>query len=293
MLYLHIGLHKTGTSFLQREVFPKFQGIKFVHGTNIERYLCLKEGEDYFASYEGLSGPLGSSHTERDVCIKRLSEFFPNAKILISFRRHDDFIVSHFKQHLHKGGTLLFEEFFDIESDSGRYKREDFLFHNKIESVIRHFGSMPFVFLYEEINRDLEGLLRDIGDFIGATPPKREEIRFKYYNEGVNYYQANLLRRLNMLSKSELNPEGRYRLDNPITSYLKVDPRSICQKWLWFLPNGDFLTKAHREKILRSYEEDYERIQVYAGMRMRPESGVAAGTPCGSEFEKRLLTSVP
>lgn len=60
--YFHIGLHKTGTTFLQRDVFPLFEEFylirkEFRHLIDYPGYMltCL-EGKGFLVSWERLSG---------------------------------------------------------------------------------------------------------------------------------------------------------------------------------------------------------------------------------------------
>jgi hypothetical protein len=128
MIFFHVGLHKTGTTFLQRAVFPKWRGITYIPWPNLELFLRLDSGRTYLVSREGLSGRNWAHHHERDASLKRLSELFPDAQILISFRKHSGYIISSYRQYLQRGGAEVFERYFDIESDGGFMKRDDFIF---------------------------------------------------------------------------------------------------------------------------------------------------------------------
>jgi hypothetical protein len=60
-IILHIGIHKTATTFLQEIVFPKIKSVHFERSSiDIER-LARKAKETLLISYESLSGrPWGS-----------------------------------------------------------------------------------------------------------------------------------------------------------------------------------------------------------------------------------------
>lgn len=267
-LFLHVGLHKTGTTFLQRNVFPKWKDLTYVRWDGLEHFLRMDERRKYLVSREGLSGQFWAPHEERDLALQRLSAMLPGARILISFRRHDRYIVSAYKQYLQIGGTLSFREFFDLDGDTGLMKRADFLFRRKVESVEKHFGHTPFVFLHEEIVRDLGGLLRDMERFFGARAPALSEVEIRYRNKSVGYYPAKLLLRLNRMNRSELNPQGRLRLDNSYTRMLRIDPRRICQHWLSFLPDRPLISAAQAREIREYYGSDWDYVCACAKARL-------------------------
>ena len=269
MIYFHVGMHKTGTTFLQISVFPKLKGINYVSpSTPFDGFLRLGTDTNHLVSNERLAGRLWATPDEVDHSIHRLNELFPGSKVLMSFREHDGFILSSYKQYLHQGGALNFNDYFDIESDSGFMKREQFIYRTRIESIARHFGEMPFVFLLDEIKNNLDGLLHDMGGYLGAIPPSVDELDRRVLNKGVGYSQARILRMLNQWNRSELNPTGRFQLDNRWTRLLKLDPQRLCQYWLSFLPDGPFIDKEVRQSIRGYYAEDWDYVTSCANSRM-------------------------
>jgi hypothetical protein len=262
-------MHKTGTTFLQISVFPKFRGINYVPPTTpFDGFLRLDMDTKYLVSNERLAGRLWGTPEQVNYSIQRLSELYPGSKVLMSFRKHDGFILSSYKQFLHQGGALNFSDYFDIESNSGFMKREQFIYRTRIESIVRHFGEMPFVFLLDEIKDNLEDLLHDMGGYLGAIPPSIDELDRRVLNKGVSYYQARILRLLNKWNRSEFNPTGRFQLDNRWTRLLKLDPRRLSQYWLSFLPDRPFITKEVKQEIRDYYNEDWEYVVSCENTRM-------------------------
>jgi len=289
MIFFHVGLHKTGTTFLQKAVFPKWQGITYIPWPNLELFLRLDSAKTYLVSREGLSGKNWAHHAERDASLKRLSEMFPEAQILVSFRKHSGYITSSFRQYLQRGGPHEFGQYLDIENDAGVMKRNDFIYRWKLESLERHFGRRPFVFLHEELSKNLDQLLRDMEGFIGGQAPLPGDISSKRYNESVGYYPAKLLRRMNAYTRSELNPTGRYNLNHPTLQRLRLTPRAICRHWLSFLPNRPFLSAESMSRIDELYKDDWSYVRSYAERR-----GQEAGRPFSREpVSSSLLQTTP
>lgn len=268
-LTLHIGLHKTGTTFLQRAVFPLWTGIAYVATDNLEVLLRAPTDRPVLLSREGLSGQNWAPHAVREISIARLGTMFPKARVMISFRKHSGYIASSYSQYLQRGGYLPFAEYYDHERDHGLMKRADFLFQPKIAAVQQHFGSLPFVFLQEEISSSLGDLLRDMERFIGGTAPAPETITQTRFNQSVKYHPAKLLRFLNGLARSELNPNGRYDLYHWRLKRLGLDPRSICQYRLWFFPTRPMIAKELSATIDASFADDWAFITKLARARRR------------------------
>jgi hypothetical protein len=278
MIFFHVGLHKTGTTFLQKAVFPKWKEITYIPWPNLELFLRLDVTKTYLVSREGLSGKNRAHHDERDASLKRLSELFPDAQILISFRKHSGYITSSYRQYLQRGGPARFEQYFDLENDGGVMRRDDFVFRRKLESLEKHFGRRPFVFLHEELSGNLDSLLRDMEGYIGGKAPAPGEISKKRYNESVGYYPAQLLRRLNKYTRSELNPDGRHNLNHRILRQLRLTPEAFCRQWLSFLPNRPFLSREAASRIDLYYQHDWDFVRSRTAER-RAEAGSRASSP--------------
>lgn len=267
-LILHIGLHKTGTTFLQQAVFPLWRGIAYVPTDNLEVLLRAPTDRPVLLSREGLSGRNWAPHRVREISIARLGAMFPRARVMISFRRHSGFVASSYSQYLQRGGYLPFEQYYDHQRDQGLMKRDDFLFRPKVESVQRHFGAMPFVFLQEEITSSFAGLLRDMERFIGGQAPAPEAIKPTRFNQSVKYHPAKLLRFLNSFARSELNPAGRYDLYHWRLKRLGLDPRSICQYRMWFFPTRPMIAPDISAAIDASFADDWAFVTAAARARV-------------------------
>ncbi|MGE0383625.1 MAG: hypothetical protein AB7Q97_02785 [Gammaproteobacteria bacterium] len=267
MLFFHVGLQKTGTTFLQQAVFPLWRGLNYIPNDGLERLLRIDPERDYLLSREGLSGQNWASAAKRDASLKRLAELFPQARILISFRRHSGYLSSSYNHYLQHGGTLTPERYFDLAGDTGFMKREDFRFQRKIETLEACFGRPPFVFFLEELGSGLEGLLQDMRTFLPGEPPPVAAIRNRRVNRSVGYYPAKVLRWLNRHTRSELNPEGRHVLNHWRLRRWGLDPRTICQDWLAFLPSPPILDEGLLRAIDDYYAQDWAYVQAYARRR--------------------------
>jgi len=131
---LHIGLHKTGSSFLQAKVFPFIGGV-----TYLGRHFCQLneamnkmqyadetvydpaelvealegiEGETILLSDESLSGkPYVFNSINRTMIARRLAAALPDATVLLFIRGQVDILTSHYAEYLIGGGTQKLSRF--------------------------------------------------------------------------------------------------------------------------------------------------------------------------------------
>lgn len=284
MIYIHIGMIRTGSTFLGTVVFPKWNDIKHSRGLMSGRDLVsLKKEQKYLISWANLSGrpwpfaedlEFGGWYQQQELFLGNFSKFFPDAKIMISFRRHDSYILSLYKQYLHLGGVLPFEKVFDTENDEGIIKKSDLLFKCRVQLVEKFFNDVPFVFLQEELRSNLPALLMDMEKFFMAKAPNVHDLDLRRKraldiagkeNRGVGRYQSKVLLKLNKFRKSQLNPNGLLPLDNRYTRRLHIDPRTICQVWLaLLLPYRPITLSKRQQDLIRDYyESDWQFILDY------------------------------
>jgi hypothetical protein len=268
-IYIHFGLHKTGTTFFQREVFPKYDNIVFTSSKLFNEILATNKTK-FLVSHEGLFGlPFTKNNTENPrylenhlAAINKLSEFSAKVRIILSLRNHQDIIISLYKQYLHEGGTKNLEgEFFDI-NNQGVLKIEDLYFWDRIELIEELYNFKPLVYLYEELQKDPEKLIIKISNYLKEDPPPMEIIQFKKHNEGVKYHQANILRRMNQLM--QILPKGQKLFNNYITHKLGITPRRLCQNKLKFISDKNIeFSSEYKKEINKLYEDDWNKVLEY------------------------------
>ncbi len=267
MLVLHIGIQKTGTTFLQKAVFPHWRGIRYLRTDNLEKLLRIDDRQVNLLSREGLSGRNWDGQAARIRCIVRLAELFPEARIILSFRRHAGYILSSYNHYIQRGGTLSFDEYFDPVNNQGLMKTEDFLFFDKVKAVESAFGRRPFIYTLEEFRDGMDAMLGDLAVHIGGQPPKASELRAGKENPSLGRLPLKMLRRINRHTRSELNKDGRWPLKHWRLQRLGLDPRTICQSWLRFLPRHGVVPDQLIAWINDHYAQDWQQVLDYQAAR--------------------------
>ncbi len=128
---IHIGMPKTGSTFLQWDVFRHAKDINFIFrgpalnkivagikdrkvklpslATKVEQFLY--EDKPNFISEENLYCDMWTKEDNRYEYLERIKQLFPKARVIFGTRDGEKMLVSWYKQYVAVGGTLSFEEF--------------------------------------------------------------------------------------------------------------------------------------------------------------------------------------
>lgn len=271
----HVGLHKTGTTYLQDVVFPNWPGVKYLRFRNLEYFLALSNTQKYLISCESLSGATFASLDERCRGLTRLAGMFPGARIVIAFRPHGDFIASLYSQYLRYGGQATFDGFFSLSSPNIVWHREDLCYRKLIETIEDSFQERPFVFQLSELRDDEERLLADLARFVG-TPPLQKLRKATPKNASLGAWQGRLLRRINELASTPYSRDGGNRPYRKLHRF-GMDPPTICHRLLGRFPAQPLVSGETRQKITHAYREDWDFVTGYiASLPFRQSATVGA-----------------
>ncbi len=239
---VHIGYHKTGTNWLQDEVFGNPEtGYSWIgkrpltHPVHrLVRDLPLefdaaalrREFEPLIRkaanaglvpvlSFPRLSGHAFSGGYDSKELADRVHAVFPDALILIVIREQRSMIVSAYKQYVPAGGVSTVESFLSPDPESRRVPRFDFG-HFAYDRLIRYYQSLfgrdsVRVLPYEQFVRDARGFVAAIGELGGRPIPDEVLDRLPYgkrSNSAQSAWAVELSRPLNLFGRrSDLNPE--------------------------------------------------------------------------------------
>jgi hypothetical protein len=190
-LTLHIGVHRTGTTFLQGQFFPRLHEIDFLHlkipcdGKFLKNHAALDLPEiraeverdtdrPLLVSDESLLRPGYGGRSEPG--LSRLSERFPGARIILGFRRQDRYVKSLYNNYLQHGRVLPLRRFFDLEGDEGVVKAEDLEWMRIVRTLRAAGHEEVFVYLQEEFRGNQAGLFADLSEFAGAPIVTPEDV---------------------------------------------------------------------------------------------------------------------
>ena len=214
----HIGFHKTGSTWLQEEIFPNVVGaIPTTHDKVAYQLIRdLTEGETFrektftafveeapgrvLLSYEGIIGSpwnLGVSAAER---ADRLRAVVPDADIVVVRRDPGELRRSLYVQYIQQGGALnqprfeaevLNEDYVDVDAGIERYKERFDRVH---------------VFDYQLVKSAPGRFLAELGEAVDAEFPLPGRVAL--VNPSLKGWRLDLLRRWNRaFRKSMWNPD--------------------------------------------------------------------------------------
>lgn len=238
-LLIHIGYHKTGTTWLQNELFvkdspyfvslsknPKRQSTlvrDFIYGS--DDYLLnsfdlnedtvlkrLKEITDTLDinnkipvfSSERLSGNPHSSGFDAKIIADRLKHFFPNAKILIVIREQRSWILSAYFQYLSVGGNHNLHKYLTAKYDKKRpfFSPHHIAYHHLIEYYQYIFRTENVLVLpYETFNNDKALFFNKLEHFLDIKINTNNINTNVFYNKKSNHYLNYKLRNLHAMNK--------------------------------------------------------------------------------------------
>jgi len=187
---IHVGLQKTGTTFLQEEIFKKMN-VRYIRDISFTN-LCFKRDKKTIIANETLSGDPYSNKIDRFKVIDNLHKLFPDAKIIVGVRNWRDMMGSLYSQYIRNGGcgydTLLL---FNI--------REYSFYEEYIEHIQSLFKDV-FVYNYDwDLKKEhKEAFIIRLCDFIGEPVPNYQD---KRYRVRLKPYQLQTMKMINKLLK--------------------------------------------------------------------------------------------
>jgi len=232
---IHIGLHKTGTTWLQRGLFADAGAgfcqpwerraitdrfvvsdpITFDPSATREMFEAegaCPEGLIRVMSHERLSGMPDSGGYDRKRIAEDLARSFPEARVLIVVREQVGMIVSAYAQYVRSGGTLSLRRWMN-PPERGRARLpafdERYFMFDRLTGLYRDlFGSERVLTIpYEQLRADPDAFAARVISFAGAegsfTPPTSRE------NPGLSGLACMLKRPANaLLVMDRINPRA-------------------------------------------------------------------------------------
>jgi len=164
-IYFHVGIPKTASTFLQRNVMPKFKGIQFVKKRNQRFHKQIVANS---VSPKILFSCEFDRVLENE--LRTFAENYGNCHIIIVFRKQDAWIASRYRYHIHKNGHLSFDEFFNLEPNNGLWRIEDLEFYRKIQLIEKYFpNTKPLVLFQDDLKKDSWAFIDKLARYVGAS----------------------------------------------------------------------------------------------------------------------------
>lgn len=265
VVFFHVGLPKTASTFLQRNIFPHFKGIQFVKKHDFKHHEKIISTTTAPAVLLSIELDLdGASGYEK---MAKIAKDYPGSIPIIVFRQHGSWVGSKYKYYLRKHGTLSFEEYFNMDTHDGVLTDKNLQFFEKIELLQEHYRQRPLVMFQEEFKNEPIKAIKILSDFVGATFNEKD---LKISNVKTSYSEHSLyyVRKLNRWYKYD---HSSYKTYFSRTLYKKVSGGVLHTVAFFtglFEPNKEkakkVLPKASVKRINDKYASDWQRCIDFA-----------------------------
>ena len=261
-IYFHVGLAKTGSTFLQNNFFPKLKNIKYISTHKYRRCIDIINNTNY-DSY------LISREFDRqlEVEIKKILNHFPETKIIIVFREHKKWISSQFKRFSKNGYHFKFEDFYN-NANSGYWKNEDMIYIDKINIIKKYSKYDPLVLNFDELKINPHSYLTKISEYTNSNY-KKSNISLNVVHKSYSEKQLIFLKGFCRTFKP--NPP-KYYADNKLKHWLYFRPWwllfHLVMYVAYFLPKNMIVKKPlidnnYLGKTMKKYKSDWDEILKY------------------------------
>jgi hypothetical protein len=261
-ILLHIGYHKTGTTWLQKHVFSSssygfispmsikeiLDEIILPHPLDFDSGACRRAITRRLAavassgllpviSNERFSGHPHSGGYDSSTLADRLKQLFPEAHVFICIRQQEDVILSCYNQYIRTGGAISIASYLNV-GDRTRIPLFDFrhfMYHRLIAYYQKLFGReavlvLPFNLFSQDnvgyVSRIIEFATGERSRFDLSTLPGRD-----MSNRSITGFELKALTMVNYLigTRNSINqfslfPTGRERTRSLFRFLQRLDP---------------------------------------------------------------------
>lgn len=158
-VYLHIGLCKTGNTWLQKQLFPKLS-VDII-------------SNDHLSGEPVSSYPVEYSY----ILLYGLKEMYPNASIILGIRDVDSWLRSVHSEYVKRSGCRSFDDWYKNMFDSRVCDFDSYICELK-----KLFDDRVFIYRFEDFKKDKQKVIKDMCAFIGCDIPEYED---KIVNRGL------------------------------------------------------------------------------------------------------------
>lgn len=255
-LIIHIGLHKTGTTFLQNNLFPALPNTSVIRGFHSHRKLMkVNPNHQIILTDEGLSGNLwkGTYLNDFYANMNRLKSIYHNPKIIFGIRNQLSFILSVYKQYLHEKGTKDLSFLYNLHN-SGVLKHEELLLMPKIKFLQDNFNHL-FIYSQESLNTRYSDFINEFVKFINVDAINNKIN--KPANVGVNtVLQVKTLKKLNKVNRLAERVHPKLSLYSSLYKSFGLTPRNISQSKLKKINSPKFELPHNYTAFIKNYYQN-------------------------------------
>jgi hypothetical protein len=187
-IFIHIGMQKTGSTWLQTIVFPKIVSHDVVYKETFRELISKLSEKDKIISYEnyvgyphllkirGLNGWLET----RKKSFSNLSELFPNADIILVVRKQSELIRSLYNQYIKVGGNITFYDYWMGNNNPYAIERNALMYRDLICDIKKYFSGRILIMNFDLFKNNKIRFFEVLSEFVGGLNPvdlKSDEVK--------------------------------------------------------------------------------------------------------------------
>jgi hypothetical protein len=174
---IHAGLNKAASTFL-RQVFPALPDLNYSGKSLDLRSLSIDESRlpdaPALFSEESVVGVnivsrSGDRHRDRERALEQLKSLFGDPRLVVVFRRHDEFLLSIYKQYLNLGEPPLWRAFCRPTGRRGFFSPDELRFRRIVEQIEERLETPQLYLDYADLKTAPEAFVAAIARFAGGS----------------------------------------------------------------------------------------------------------------------------
>ena len=178
-LIIHIGLHKTGSSFLQHCVFPKLKGVNYIYKPENPLFAPILASRINLMSDEEIS--MSMPHKQgKFKGLWELQKQYPDAKIIIGIRKHGSWFYSCYAQYIKTGGYLNQDRY---------YLKYPHISPEEYYLLLKTMWKNIYIYWHEDLINNRATIVRGICEFIGVPVPEYNNRKINVSLKHVEYWR--------------------------------------------------------------------------------------------------------
>ncbi len=239
-IYIHLGLHKTATTFLQNVFFPSLnkdevlyinlrkENMEFLnyilltnqltYSDEKAKHLFFNKIDNYLKtktkiviSDEQFSGSPWNDVADRKTYFDRLNNIFRHAKYILILRDEEEIVQSLYLQYIKGGGSCNWKKFLNYKKHPLTFSLKSFIDYKTYVNYIIQKSKIDYlkIMRYDLLKNEPHLFLNNILDFIGHEryeKSKIDNLATIKKNQSLTPITAKILIFFNKLCKSERQP---------------------------------------------------------------------------------------
>jgi len=258
-VFFHVGLGKVASTYLQKNIFPRLKGISYI---STHQYKKSKLIIPKLNDQKVLVSREFDRQFENEV--RWFTNDYPNARIIILFRRHDDWIASQYKRHVKNGFFKPFREFLDIHADQGFWKQNELVYADKIRIIEECCQYPPLILCYEDLVANPQRFIRNLTDFLEIPPMTNvptEKVHKSFSEKQLKVLRAFCQAYIGVVPTNHKNKMKHWLLYRPVWAFYHLVlyiSKIFPDRWV---PVEPLIEPEELEKVRLKFKEDWAFVK--------------------------------